>query len=69
VFENRVLRRKCRPKKEEVEGGWRRLDNEKLHNLYASPNIIMVMEPRRIRWTGACTTHGRGGKYLQNFSW
>jgi hypothetical protein len=40
VFENRVLRRTFEPKREEVEGGWRRLHNEGLHNLYASPNII-----------------------------
>jgi hypothetical protein len=40
VFENRVLRRKFGPKREEVVGGWRRLHNEELHNLYPSPNII-----------------------------
>jgi hypothetical protein len=28
--------------KEEVAGGWRRLHNEKLRNLNASPNIIKV---------------------------
>jgi hypothetical protein len=33
VFENRVLRRICRPKREEVAGGWKRLHNEELHNL------------------------------------
>jgi hypothetical protein len=35
VFENRVLRRIFRPKREEVTGGWRRLHNEELHNLYS----------------------------------
>jgi hypothetical protein len=40
VSENRVLRRIFGPKREEVAGGWRRLHNEELHNLYASPNII-----------------------------
>jgi hypothetical protein len=44
VFENRVLRRIYGPKGEEVAGGWRRLHNEKLHNLYASPNIIRVIK-------------------------
>jgi hypothetical protein len=39
VFENRVLRRIFGPKKEEVAGGWRRLHNEELRNLYASPNV------------------------------
>jgi hypothetical protein len=44
VFENRVLRRIFGPKREEVVGGWRRLHNEKLHNLYASPNTIRVIK-------------------------
>jgi hypothetical protein len=41
VFENRVLRRIFEPKREEVAGDWGRLHNEELHNLYASPNIII----------------------------
>jgi hypothetical protein len=36
VFENRVLRRIFGPKREEVGGGWRRLHNEELQNLYVS---------------------------------
>jgi hypothetical protein len=40
VVGNRMLRRIFRPKREEVAGGWRRLNNKELHNLYASPNII-----------------------------
>jgi hypothetical protein len=48
VFEDRVLRRIFGPKREEVAGGWRRLHNEELHNLYASPNIIIkvISNPR-----------------------
>jgi hypothetical protein len=34
VFENRVLRRIFGPKRDTVTGGWRKLHNEKLHNLY-----------------------------------
>jgi hypothetical protein len=42
VFENRLLRRVIGPKREEVVGEWTRLLNEKLHNLYTSPDIIRV---------------------------
>jgi hypothetical protein len=40
VFENRVLRRILRPKRDEVTGEWRKLHNEELGDLYSSPNII-----------------------------
>jgi predicted RNA-binding protein YlqC (UPF0109 family) len=40
VFENRVLRRIFGPKGDEVTGGWRKLHDEELHNLYSSPNIM-----------------------------
>jgi hypothetical protein len=43
VFENRVVKRKIGPKREEVVGGWRGLHNENLHNLYASPSVIRVI--------------------------
>jgi hypothetical protein len=54
VFENRVLRGMCGPKRDEVTGGWRKLHNEELHNLYSSPSIIrMIDEMGR-----ACSTNG-----------
>jgi hypothetical protein len=31
-------------------GGWRKLHNEELHNLYSSPSIIRIIKPRRMRW-------------------
>jgi hypothetical protein len=49
VFENRVLRRKSGPNREEVAGGYRRLHNKELHNLYASPHIVRVINSRRMR--------------------
>jgi hypothetical protein len=52
VFENRVLRRIFGSKRDEVTGGWRKLHNEELHNLYSSPNIIRIIESRRMRLAG-----------------
>jgi hypothetical protein len=52
VFENRMLRRKFGPRRDEVMGDWRKLHNEELHNLYSSPNIIRKIKPRRMRWAG-----------------
>jgi hypothetical protein len=49
VFENRVLKRIFGPLRKEVAGGWRRLHNEELHNLYISLNIKMI-KLRRMRW-------------------
>jgi hypothetical protein len=49
VFDNRVLRRVFGSKRKEVVGGWRRLHNEMLHNLYTSPNIIRLITSRKIR--------------------
>jgi hypothetical protein len=49
VFENRVLRRIHGPKRMEVVGGWKRLHNEELHNLYTLPTIIRVIKQRRMR--------------------
>jgi hypothetical protein len=34
---------------EKVAGGWRRLHSEELHNLSASPNIIRLINSRRMK--------------------
>jgi hypothetical protein len=52
VFENRVLRRIFGPKRDGVTGGWRKLYNDELHNLYSSPSIIRIMKSRGMRWAG-----------------
>jgi hypothetical protein len=45
-----VLRRIFGRKRDEVTGGWRKLHNEELHNLYSSPSIIRMIRSRRMRW-------------------
>jgi hypothetical protein len=40
------------PEIEGVVADWRRLHNEELHNLYASPNVIRMIKSRRMRCTG-----------------
>jgi hypothetical protein len=52
VVQNRVLRRIFGPKMREMAGGWRRLHNEEFHNLYASPNIVIVIKIRGVKWAG-----------------
>jgi hypothetical protein len=49
VFENRVLRRIFGPEIGQVTGGWRKMHNEELHNLYASADIE-VKKSRKMRW-------------------
>jgi hypothetical protein len=59
VFENRVLRRIFGPKRDGVAGGWRKLHNEELHNLYSSRSIIRIMKSRRMRWAGRVARMGK----------
>jgi hypothetical protein len=49
VFENRVPRRIFGPKRDEVTGGWRKLHNEELSDLYSLPNIVRVVKSIRMR--------------------
>jgi hypothetical protein len=46
MFGNRVLRKIFGPERDEVIGGWRKLHNEDLHNLYGSPSIIIIIKSR-----------------------
>jgi hypothetical protein len=66
VFENRVLRRIFRPKRDEVTGEWRKMHNEKFHNLYSSPNIIRHMKRRRMRWAGHMARMGKERDHLED---
>jgi hypothetical protein len=46
MIENRVLRRIFGPKRNQVMGGWRKMHNEELHDLYSSPSIIRMVKSR-----------------------
>jgi hypothetical protein len=50
VFENRALRKIFGPKRDEMTGGWRKLHDEELHNLYSSPSIIRLKQSRWMGW-------------------
>jgi len=63
VFDNRVLRKIFGPKRDGVTGEWRRLHNEELNDLSCSPNVILVIKSRRIRWAGHVASMGRRGVY------
>jgi hypothetical protein len=60
LFENRVLRRIFGPKRDEVTGQWRKLQNRKLYNFCSSPDILRQIKSRRMRWARhvACIVEG-----------
>jgi hypothetical protein len=58
VFENRALRGKFGPKRDEVTGKRKKLHNGELHNLYSSPDFIRQIKSRRIRWGGQVARMG-----------
>jgi hypothetical protein len=59
VFENKMLGRIFGPKRDEVTGGWRKLHNEELHDLYSSRSIIRIIKSRRMRWAGHVARTGQ----------
>jgi hypothetical protein len=54
-----VLRRIFGPKRDRLTGGWRKLHNEELHNLYSSPSIVRIIKSRRMRWAGHLARMGQ----------
>jgi hypothetical protein len=62
VFENRFLRRMFGPKRDDVTGKWRMLQNEELHYLYSSQNIIRQIKPSKMRWAGHVASMGEERK-------
>jgi hypothetical protein len=50
------------PRRNEVTGGWRKLHNEELYNLYSSPSIIIIINSRRMRWAEHVAQMGKKKK-------
>jgi hypothetical protein len=64
VFENRVLRRLFGPKRDEMTGGWRKLHNEELTNLYSSLNIIRIIKSKKDEMGKTCSMNGDEDEYI-----
>jgi len=69
AFENRVSRRIFWLKRDEIAGEWRKLHNEELNYLYCSPNILLVIKSRRIRWAGQVARMGEGRGMYRFLVW
>jgi hypothetical protein len=52
IFENRVLRSIFGPKRDKVIREWRRLRKNELYTLKSSPDIIRVIESRKLAEDG-----------------
>jgi len=64
VSEKRVLRKIFGVKRDGVTEEWRKVHNGELNDLYCSPNIVRVIESRRMRWAGHVARMGeRRGVY------
>jgi hypothetical protein len=46
-------------KRYEVTGGWRKLQDEELHDLYSSPIIIRIIKSRKMRRAGHVARMGK----------
>jgi hypothetical protein len=56
-----MLRRIFGPKSDGVTGGWRKLHNEELHNLFSSSSTNRIIKSRRMRWAGRVARMGAIG--------
>jgi hypothetical protein len=52
VFEYRMLRIIFGPKRDEETGGWGKLHNRELLDLYSSSSTVKIIKSRRMRWAG-----------------
>ena len=55
-----MLRKIFGPRRGEVTGEWRRMNNEDLNDLYTSTNIVRVIKSRRMGWSGHVVRIGGG---------
>jgi hypothetical protein len=62
-----VLRRVFGLKRDEVIGGWRKLHNKELNNLYSLQNIIRMIKSMRMRWAGHVARMGGEEECIQDF--
>jgi hypothetical protein len=46
---------------DEVTGGWRKVRNEELCNLYSSPSTVRIIKSRRMRWAKHIARMGAKG--------
>jgi hypothetical protein len=53
------------PRRDGVIGEWRRLHKWELYDTYFSPNIILVIKSRRMRWAGHVTSMEE--RYIKGF--
>jgi hypothetical protein len=59
MFENGVLRKIFRPKRDEVIGEYRGLRYKEVNDLYSSQNITWGDQIKKNEMDGACGTYGR----------
>ena len=67
MSENRGLRRIFGPERDEVTGGWRKLHNEELNDLYCSPNNVGGDQVEKNEMGGACSAYGGKERCIQGF--
>jgi hypothetical protein len=67
VFENKVLRTIFGHERDEVRGESKKLHNEELSVVYCTPNIIRVINSRRMRWAEHVAHMGE--RRIRSFGW
>jgi hypothetical protein len=68
VLENKVLGSVFGPKRNDLTGEWRKLQNDKLYDLY-SPNIVRVIKSRRMRWVWHVASMGIKEVHIRTGFW